>query len=85
MQRTKPAARRDTRGHQMKEVNQLRRTKDEAKRRYQSCLRDVKYRLEQSDSTNSLQNYVQFLKASYASVFGGLPFSRSSLRAHSAI
>lgn len=40
-------------------------------RRYQSRLQDVKDRLEQSDSTNrSLQNYVQFLKASYASVFG---------------
>ncbi|KAK3555340.1 hypothetical protein QTP86_014935 [Hemibagrus guttatus] len=68
------------------ELNQLRRTKDEAERRYQSRLQDVKDRLEQSDSTNrSLQNYVQFLKASYASVFGDLPLSSSSLRAHSAI
>ncbi|XP_048115712.1 outer dense fiber protein 2 isoform X1 [Alosa alosa] len=53
------------------ELSQLRRTKEEAERRYQSRLQDVKDRLEQSDSTNrSLQNYVQFLKASYASVFG---------------
>ncbi|CAL8386857.1 unnamed protein product [Boreogadus saida] len=53
------------------EINQLRRSKQEVERRYQSRLQDVKDRLEQSDSTNrSLQNYVQFLKASYANVFG---------------
>lgn len=52
-------------------------------RRYQSRLQDVKDRLEQSDSTNrSLQNYVQFLKASYAHVFGDVALS-SSLRAPS--
>ncbi|CAB1332447.1 unnamed protein product, partial [Coregonus sp. 'balchen'] len=49
------------------ELTTLRRSKEEAERRYQSRLQDVKDRLEQSDSTNrSLQNYVQFLKASYA-------------------
>ncbi|KAM3874197.1 outer dense fiber protein 2 [Diretmus argenteus] len=53
------------------EINQLRRSKEEVERRYQSRLQDVKDRLEQSDSTNrSLQNYVQFLKASYSNVFG---------------
>lgn len=52
-------------------------------RRYQSRLQDVKDRLEQSDSTNrSLQNYVQFLKASYTNVFGDVALS-SSLRAPS--
>lgn len=38
----------------------------------------MKDRLEQSDSTNrSLQNYVQFLKASYGDVFGDLGLDRS--------
>ncbi|KAG7263118.1 hypothetical protein CRUP_015375, partial [Coryphaenoides rupestris] len=45
--------------------------RQQVERRYQSRLQDVKDRLEQSDSTNrSLQSYVQFLKASYANVFG---------------
>lgn len=57
----------------------------QVERRYQSRLQDVKDRLEQSDSTNrSLQNYVQFLKASYANVFGDSVLS-SSLRAPSPI
>ncbi|PWA24036.1 hypothetical protein CCH79_00019127 [Gambusia affinis] len=52
------------------ELEQLGRNIEEAERRYQSRLQDLQDRLEQSDSTNrSLQNYVQFLKASYASVF----------------
>ncbi|KAL7376331.1 hypothetical protein ABVT39_005765 [Epinephelus coioides] len=60
------------------EINQLRRSKEEVERRYQSRLQDVKDRLEQSDSTNrSLQNYVQFLKASYANVFGDLALGSS--------
>nr|XP_046231525.1 outer dense fiber protein 2 [Scatophagus argus] len=67
------------------EINQLRRSKEEVERRYRGRLQDVKDRLEQSDSTNrSLQNYVQFLKASYANVFGDLALS-SSLRAPSPI
>lgn len=58
---------------------------DQVERRYQSRLQDVKDRLEQSDSTNrSLQNYVQFLKASYSNVFGDSALS-SSLRAPSPI
>uniref|UniRef100_A0A674KBX8 Outer dense fiber protein 2 n=1 Tax=Terrapene triunguis TaxID=2587831 RepID=A0A674KBX8_9SAUR len=53
------------------ELNQLRRSKDDSERRYQSRLQDLKDRLEQSESTNrSMQNYVQFLKSSYANVFG---------------
>ncbi|XP_071621885.1 outer dense fiber protein 2 isoform X3 [Heliangelus exortis] len=53
------------------ELNQLRRSKDDAERQYQSRLQDLKDRLEQSESTNrSMQNYVQFLKSSYANVFG---------------
>ncbi|KFV02859.1 ODFP2 protein, partial [Pterocles burchelli] len=52
------------------ELNQLRRSKDDAERRYESRLQDLKDRLEQSESTNrSMQNYVQFLKSSYANVF----------------
>ena len=42
----------------------------QAERRYESRLQDLKARLEQSESTNrSMQNYVQFLKSSYANVF----------------
>uniref|UniRef100_A0A8C7IV79 Outer dense fiber protein 2 n=1 Tax=Oncorhynchus kisutch TaxID=8019 RepID=A0A8C7IV79_ONCKI len=67
------------------ELTTLRRSKEEVERRYQSRLQDVKDRLEQSDSINrSLQNYVQFLKASYANVFGDLVLT-SSLRAPSPI
>uniref|UniRef100_A0A3P8YZJ5 Outer dense fiber protein 2 n=1 Tax=Esox lucius TaxID=8010 RepID=A0A3P8YZJ5_ESOLU len=67
------------------ELAALRRSKEEAERRYQSRLQDVKDRLEQSDSTNrSLQNYVQFLKASYANVFGDSALT-STLRAPSPI
>ncbi|XP_054980357.1 outer dense fiber protein 2 isoform X10 [Sorex araneus] len=58
------------------EVSQLRRSWDNVDRRYQSRLQDLKDRLEQSESTNrSMHNYVQFLKASYANVFGDNPYS----------
>eukprot|EP00074_Homo_sapiens_P066920 XP_011517035.1 outer dense fiber protein 2 isoform X6 [Homo sapiens] len=58
------------------ELSQLRRSRDDADRRYQSRLQDLKDRLEQSESTNrSMQNYVQFLKSSYANVFGDGPYS----------
>ncbi|XP_066896697.1 outer dense fiber protein 2 isoform X2 [Kogia breviceps] len=57
------------------ELSQLRRSRDDADRRYQSRLQDLKDRLEQSESTNrSMQNYVQFLKSSYANVFGDGPY-----------
>ncbi|KAJ8792497.1 hypothetical protein J1605_019716 [Eschrichtius robustus] len=58
------------------ELSQLRRSRDDADRRYQSRLQDLKDRLEQSESTNrSMQNYVQFLKSSYANVFGDGPYT----------
>ncbi|XP_047227770.1 outer dense fiber protein 2 isoform X3 [Girardinichthys multiradiatus] len=67
------------------EMDQLRRRKEEVERRYQSRLQDLKDRLEQSDSTNrSLQNYVQFLKASYTNVFSDVALG-GSLRAPSPI
>ncbi|KAF3821040.1 hypothetical protein GH733_011193 [Mirounga leonina] len=48
------------------ELSQLRRSRDD----------DLKDRLEQSESTNrSMQNYVQFLKSSYANVFGDSPYT----------
>ncbi|XP_052220728.1 outer dense fiber protein 2-like isoform X8 [Dreissena polymorpha] len=53
------------------EVARLKREKEEAERKFNSRLYDLKDRLEQSHSTNrSMQNYVQFLKNSYANVFG---------------
>ncbi|KAJ8260995.1 hypothetical protein COCON_G00167180 [Conger conger] len=68
------------------DLNQLRRDKEDAERRFQSRLQDVRDRLEQSDSTNrSLQNYVQFLKASYAHVFGDSALTSSTLRAPSPV
>ncbi|XP_071012413.1 outer dense fiber protein 2-like isoform X4 [Oncorhynchus clarkii lewisi] len=49
------------------ELSQLRRSKEDMELRFQNQLKNMKERLEQSDSTNrSLQNYVQFLKASYS-------------------
>ncbi|XP_063000949.1 outer dense fiber protein 2 isoform X1 [Elgaria multicarinata webbii] len=66
------------------ELNQTRRSKDDAERRYQSRLQDLKDRLEQSESTNrSMQNYVQFLKSSYANVFGDSALSTSPIRPRS--
>ncbi|XP_013420317.1 outer dense fiber protein 2 [Lingula anatina] len=53
------------------EIAKLKREKDEMERKFNSRLYDLKDRLEQSHSTNrSMQNYVQFLKNSYANVFG---------------
>ena len=50
----------------------------QSERKFNSRLYDLKDRLEQAHCTNrSMQNYVQFLKNSYANVFGdsasGLP------------
>uniref|UniRef100_A0A8C6NIP6 Outer dense fiber protein 2 n=1 Tax=Nothobranchius furzeri TaxID=105023 RepID=A0A8C6NIP6_NOTFU len=67
------------------EIEKIKRSREEVRNRYQSRLQDLKDRLEQSDSTNrSLQNYVQFLKASYANVFGEVALS-SALRVPSPI
>ncbi|XP_060071195.1 outer dense fiber protein 2-like isoform X2 [Ylistrum balloti] len=53
------------------EIARLKREKEENERKFNSRLYDLKDRLEQSHSTNrSMQNYVQFLKNSYANVFG---------------
>lgn len=58
----------------------------QADRRFQSRLQDLRDRLEQSESTNrSLQNYVHFLKASYANVFGDSALTSSTLRPPSPI
>ncbi|XP_060613177.2 outer dense fiber protein 2 isoform X3 [Anolis sagrei] len=66
------------------ELNQMRRTKDDAEHRFQSRLQDLKDRLEQSESTNrSMQNYVQFLKSSYANVFGDSALTSSPIRPRS--
>ncbi|XP_048368127.1 outer dense fiber protein 2 [Sphaerodactylus townsendi] len=66
------------------ELNQLRRGKDDAEHRYESRLQDLKDRLEQSESTNrSMQNYVQFLKSSYANVFGDSALTSSPIRPRS--
>ncbi|XP_071509916.1 outer dense fiber protein 2-like [Diadema antillarum] len=69
------------------EVVQTRRQKEDMERKFNSQVYDLKDRLEQSHSTNrSMQNYVSFLKNSYANVFGetsgvaGSPYRpRSSL------
>ncbi|CAH2316281.1 outer dense fiber 2 isoform X2 [Pelobates cultripes] len=63
------------------ELNQIRRSKDDVEQRFQSRLQDLKDRLEQSESTNrSMQNYVHFLKTSYANVFGDAALSSSPIR-----
>ncbi|XP_067826044.1 outer dense fiber protein 2 isoform X1 [Heptranchias perlo] len=66
------------------ELTQLRRSKDDAERRSQSRLQDLKDRLEQSECTNrSMHNYVQFLKSSYANVFGESALTSSPVRPQS--
>uniref|UniRef100_A0A8C0VR15 Outer dense fiber protein 2 n=1 Tax=Cyanistes caeruleus TaxID=156563 RepID=A0A8C0VR15_CYACU len=66
------------------ELNQLHRSKEDVKRRYESRLQDLRDRLEQSESTNrSMQNYVQFLKSSYDNVFRESAFLGSPSHARS--
>lgn len=56
---------------------QLKRSKDEAERRYNSKLYDMRDRLDQANSTTrSMQNYVSFLKSSYSNVFDELESPR---------
>jgi len=56
---------------------QLKRSKDEAERKYNSKLFDMRDRLEQANSTTrSMQNYVSFLKSSYSNVFDELESPR---------
>ncbi|TRZ02208.1 hypothetical protein DNTS_030438 [Danionella cerebrum] len=53
------------------ELNQTRRSKDDMEKRFECKLQDQKNQLEQMTSANrSLQNYVNYLKASYTNVFG---------------
>jgi len=48
----------------------LKRSKEEAERKFNSRLQDMRDRLEQANNTTrSMQNYVQFLKTTYANVF----------------
>eukprot|EP00118_Oscarella_pearsei_P010833 m.68673 g.68673 ORF g.68673 m.68673 type:complete len:777 (+) comp35546_c0_seq3:117-2447(+) len=56
--------------------SQLRREKDETERRSKSRLYDLQDRLEQSQTTNrNMENYVRFLKASYANVYSDSPLA----------
>lgn len=58
-------------------ATQLKRSKDEAERRYNSKLYDMRDRLDQANSTTrSMQNYVSFLKSSYSNVFDELESPR---------
>lgn len=51
----------------------MKKSKDEAERRYNSKLYDMRDRLDQANSTTrSMQSYVSFLKTSYANVFDDL-------------
>ena len=52
---------------------QLKKSKDESDRHYQARLQEVQERLDQANITKkSLENYVNFLKSSYTSVFNEL-------------
>lgn len=56
---------------------QMKKSKDEAERRYNSKLYDMRDRLDQANSTTrSMQSYVSFLKTSYANVFDDLESPR---------
>lgn len=49
---------------------QLQQSKEDSDRRYQSKVRELQDRLEQANATKrSMENYANFLKSSYASVF----------------
>ncbi|GCB63487.1 hypothetical protein scyTo_0013210 [Scyliorhinus torazame] len=54
-----------------KELKQLRWNKNNAEMNHKTHLQELKLRIEQSENENeSIQNYVQFLKMSYAIMFG---------------
>eukprot|EP00731_Ephydatia_muelleri_P023786 Em0016g57a len=54
-------------------ATQLKRSKDESDRHYQARMQEVQERLDQANTTKkSLENYVNFLKSSYTSVFNDL-------------
>lgn len=61
-------------------ATQLKKSKDESDRHYQARLQEVQERLDQANTTKkSLENYVNFLKSSYTSVFNDLGNSASPL------
>lgn len=64
------------------EYTQLKREKDDAERRYTSQLGELRDKLEQSNNNNrSMQNYVNSLKTTYATVFNDTippPFTATS-------
>jgi outer dense fiber protein 2 len=51
-------------------ATQFRKAKEDADRRYHSRVHELQERLDQANTTKrSMENYVNFLKSSYASVF----------------
>ena len=51
-------------------ATQFRKAKEDADRRYHSRLHELQERLDQANATKkSMENYVNFLKSSYANVF----------------
>lgn len=60
-------------------ATQFRKSKEDLDRRYHSRVHELQDKLDQSNSTKrSLENYITFLKSSYASVFsdaGHMPAS----------
>ena len=63
----------------IKSVDRLMFALFQTERKFNSRIYDLKDRLEQSHSTNrSMQNFVQFLKPSYANVFGDSTIATSS-------
>lgn len=65
------------------EYTQLKRDKEESERRYTSQLGELRDKLEQSNNNNrSMQNYVNSLKTTYATVFNDSippPFTAASV------
>ena len=63
-------------------TSQLKRLKDEAEKRSQQRINEMRERLEQANNTTrSMQNYVNFLKQSYSNVFGETSFENYSASA----
>ncbi|CAH1272525.1 ODF2L [Branchiostoma lanceolatum] len=68
------------------EMASIKRTREEHERKHHSKLQDLTDRLEQANTTNrSMQNYVSFLKSSYANVFGDSVLTSSPYRSPTAI
>ncbi|XP_078603530.1 outer dense fiber protein 2-like isoform X2 [Branchiostoma floridae x Branchiostoma japonicum] len=68
------------------ELAAIKRQREEHERKHHSKLQDLTDRLEQANTTNrSMQNYVSFLKSSYANVFGDTVLTSSPYRSPTAI